>query len=138
MSNPAYPYIVVRIFAAIYQKEPLKILEGEPKVEIARGTSFVRHPRPYLPDGSISPECRQCLIDGVQRAVRDKRFRMCIVWGRDRCTFVERETVNESNEPPSGGLKTTPEFPFDAPTVPRASVIDDPEPDPLSKKRTLH
>lgn len=126
MSQITYPFVVVRVFAAVYQREPLHIVQGGKAVGVSRGDSFVRHPDPLLPDGSISPDCRELLIEGVQRAVREKGFRMCIVWGPKSCTFVEKESVNDSDEPPSGGLKLETEFPIDSPRVPRASVMDEP------------
>jgi len=100
-----FPYIVVRLMSAIYQREDLTIEEGEPCVFIGHRCSYVRHPAPFTDTGEISPGCRELLVQGVLGAVQRGRFRMCLVWARNSCTFCERDGVTrDSNEPPSGGF----------------------------------
>ena len=100
-----FPYIVVRLMAAIYQREEIDIQVGEPGVAIGYRSSYVRHPAPYTESGEISPGCRELLVHAVLAAVQKGRFRMCLVWARNSCTFCERDGVTlDSNDPPSGGF----------------------------------
>ena len=115
-----YPHLVVRIYSAVYQREELQVLTGaEPCARIGFRTSFVRHPQPFLPDGSIGPDCRELLVHAVQGAVRRTGFRMCLVWSADRCTFVEKDEIRDSDEPPSGGLDLPFKIQFEVRQPPR-------------------
>jgi len=100
----SYPYIVIHLMPAVYQREEISIACGAPSVHIGHRDTFVHHPTPFSEDG-ISQGCRDLLIQGVHEAVRRTRFRMCLVWAPDWCTFIERDgSANESNDPPSGGI----------------------------------
>ena len=104
----AYPYLVVRIYAAVYQRERIVVRAARwPMAQIGHQRSFVQRPAPFNADGTLSAPCRALLIASVQHAVRQTKFRMCIVWGPSSCTFVEVDSVIESNESPSGGLALT-------------------------------
>jgi len=98
-----YPYLIVRVFAALYQPERIRIRVGMPAVDIVHGRCCVQHPSPFEPDGSISPACRLLLVAGVQDAVKRGPFRMSIVWAPRSCTFVETDGTHDSANPPSGG-----------------------------------
>lgn len=100
-----YPYLVVRMMAAVYQREQIEIRIGEPLVHVGYRSSFVSHPAPFDATNQFSAACRQLLIVGVLDAVRRTRFRICIVWASEECTFVERDgSVLEHDAPPSGGF----------------------------------
>lgn len=100
----SYPYIVVHLMPTVYQREEIAIAHGAPSVHIGHRDTFVHHPAPFSDDG-ISQGCRELLIQGVHEAVLRTHFRMCLVWAPDWCTFIERDgSVNESNDPPSGGI----------------------------------
>ena len=100
-----FPYLVVRLMAGVYQREEIAIRVGEPHVEVGFRSSYVRHPEPFTATGEISPGCRELLVRAVLAAVQKGRFRMCLVWARDACTFCERDgTTLDSNQPPSGGF----------------------------------
>jgi hypothetical protein len=102
-STATYPYLIVRIFTAIYQRERIRIRVGSPAVEFVNRRCFVQHPVPFAVDGTLNSACRELLILGVQAAVRRLGFRMCIVWAESSCTYVETDRINESAEPLSGG-----------------------------------
>ena len=102
-----YPYLVIRLMAGVYQREPLDIQPGKPSIHVGHRSSSVRHPEPFNADGSVSKACRALLVMGVLNAVRRTGFRMCVVWDPENCTFVERDgKCEESATPPSGGLGT--------------------------------
>lgn len=104
MSAP-YPHLVVRIYSAVYQREDIAIREGPPQVHIGYRSSSVQCPEPFMPDGQLSPSCRDLLIAGVVEAVPRLRFRMCLVWGPKQSTYVELDgTTFDSAGAPSGGL----------------------------------
>jgi hypothetical protein len=99
-----YPYLVVRIFAAVYQREKIWVFKGPPAVDIVARRCFVQHLAPLLSDGTLSPDCRRLLVAGVEAAVRQLRsLRMCIVWAPTSCTYVQADSTFDSAEPPSGG-----------------------------------
>lgn len=101
----SYPYIVIRFIAAVYQRENLQVRVGAPEVHIGHRTSFIQYHEPYAEDGAISPSCRAFLLDGVLDAVRRLKFRMCVVWKKGSCTFVEPDgQFRDSDDPPSGGI----------------------------------
>lgn len=100
-----YPYIVVHFMPTVYQREGVAVQIGEPKAYVGYRGSFVCHPDPLSPTGEVALECRALLVQATHEAVQRTRFRMCVVWAADQCTFVERDgSVKESNDPPSGGL----------------------------------
>ena len=103
VGSQTYPYLVVRVFVAFYQREHIDFRVGSPAVHVAYRRSFVQHPAPFDANGIVSPACRALLIAGVQGAVRQLPFRMCIVWGANSCTYVEKDSIDESAHPPSGG-----------------------------------
>jgi len=106
-SARAFPYLVVRMMAGIYQREDFAIHVGTERIHIGHRDSFVHHPRPFADDGSVTPECRKAMIAAVLAAVRKFRFRMCLVWARDACTFVEPDgSTLAGTEPPWGGFGT--------------------------------
>lgn len=103
--NGSFPYIVIRLIATVYQKESLQVRVGSPDFHIGYRSSFVQHPCPYAENGSISPECRAYMLTAVLEAVIRLRFRMCVVWKKGACTFVEPDgQFNDSDEAPSGGV----------------------------------
>lgn len=116
IDSPAggYPYIVIRLMCAVYQRENLQVRVGAPDFHIGHRSSFVQHPSPYAEDGSIGPACRTFLLDGVLEAVRRLRFRMCVVWKEGVCTYVERDgQFKDSKEVPSGGFPLPKTIEFD-------------------------
>ncbi len=102
--NREFPYIVVRVFTALYQREDIRLLVGPQAVSICAGRCYLQHPEPLLSNGTISPDCRRLLVEGVEAAVRNlKNLRMCIVWAPQSCTYVDVDRTSESASPPSGG-----------------------------------
>ena len=117
-----YPYLVVRIMSAFYQRERIDVRQGEPAVQIGTGKSFVQHPEPWLDANAISEGCRNLLLKGVIAAVDRTKFRMCIVWDKESCSFVERDgVINESTESPSGGVNLPRKLAFDQSIVVKES-----------------
>lgn len=106
MSAP-YPYLVVRIYTTVYQREDIAIREGATAVHIGYRSTYVHHPKAYTDDGMLHPSCRERLIAAVLEAVRRTGFRMCIVWGPNACTYCEKDgAAKDSRTVPSGGLGT--------------------------------
>jgi hypothetical protein len=109
-----YPYLVVRIFSAAYQRERIDIRQGKLAVQIGAGKCYVQHPEPRLINNDISEGCRALLLAGVSAAVNKTNFRMCIKWGEASCSFVECDgVINESSESPSGGIDMPSKLAFD-------------------------
>lgn len=98
-----YPLIVVKL-GPVFQIERVAVRAGPPMAAIAYRGSFVQYPEPLDAEGELSAAARQLLLAAVQDAVRRFRHRMCIVWSRERCSYVERDGVNESTSLPEGGV----------------------------------
>ena len=116
LENPtgSYPYLVIRIYSAVYQRESIDIRQGDPSVHIGPRCTYVQHPSPWYPESELSLGARQLLLQGVSEAVTRLGFRMCVVWGKESCSFVERNgIINESTEPPSGGVALPVKIAFD-------------------------
>ncbi len=100
-----YPYLIIRLMPAVYQRHQITVYRGEPSVEISHDKNFVRHPEPITDDGAITPDCRTLILNAVLEVVKRGPFRMAVVWGEKEVSFVERDgSINESTEPPSGGV----------------------------------
>src|SRR5258706_5259447 len=112
-----YPYLVVRFMPTVYHSENIQITIGPPAVEFVERRCIVRHPTPFEADGSVSADCRALIIPAVQATVRKQRFRMCVVWATNSCTYCEADSVTEYSRPPSGGVQlvhgeyAAPDFP---------------------------
>ena len=99
-----FPFIVIRLGAAVYQAEQVFLRRGPAHVSLAVDRSILQHPDPYNADGQISSKAKDLLIQAVQVAMRRTGFRMCLVWGPVWCSFVEPDgAINNSFDPPSGG-----------------------------------
>jgi len=105
VARPRYPYLVVHLMPAVYQREEITIRLGEPKAHVGHRDCFVHHPTPFADDGSLGQGCKEVVVAAVLRAVLRTRFPMCLVWADDTCTYLERDgSVRESSGPPTGGL----------------------------------
>lgn len=109
------PYLVVRIMATVYQREPLTVVIGtQPYAKIGHGCCLVVHPRAWDDRGLLTSECRSFLVAAVLKAVTTTGFRMCLVWSASSCTFVELDgSTKDSSEPPSGGFPIPFKIAFD-------------------------
>lgn len=103
-TNLPFPYLVVRLFATVYQRIPIYFVAGAPSFLLRTDACILRLGSPPLTVGNITPETRQRLIEEVQNAVGKSKLRMCIVWSATSCTYVEERYVTEQREAPSGGL----------------------------------
>ena len=105
-----FPYLVVRIMTSVFQYETIAIGEGKPEVYVGTRRTRLRHPNPFADDGSVGSEARALLIQGVKKIVQSSGFRMCIVWGENSCSYIEKGgEVIESTEKPSGGFSLIPD-----------------------------
>ena len=76
----AYPHLIVRIYAGVYQRERIDMRAARwPMAQIGHLCSFVQRPEPFNADGTLSAPCRALLIASVHHAVRQTKHRMCIV-----------------------------------------------------------
>lgn len=100
-----FPYLVVCFMPAVFQREEIAIHKGPAKMRVGFRDSFVHHPEPFKPDGSMSADCKRLMIVGTLEAIQRTGFRMCLVWTANSCTYVEKDgSANDSDAPPSGGV----------------------------------
>jgi hypothetical protein len=109
-----YPFIVVRLAAAVYQAEKVEVRRGALAVHVGYRKSFLCHPTPLKFDHELCDEAKTLLLKETLVAVRRTGFRMCVVWGPAWCTFVEPDgALNNSFDPPSGGFPLPVPLQFD-------------------------
>jgi hypothetical protein len=106
-----FPYIVIRLAAAVYQCERLAISRGTPSVRIAPKNSQLSHPGVDEASRSLNDDARRFLEVAVLGAVQRNGTRMSVVYSADECVYLERDSsVNRSSEPPSGGISFSLDF----------------------------
>jgi len=109
-----YPYLVIRLMPAVYQRHQITVYRGEALAKISHDKNFVQHPEPITDEGVITPGCRKLILDAVFEAVTRTKFRMAVVWGEEEASYVEPDgSINESTEPPSGGVPLPNKIAFD-------------------------
>ncbi|MEE1878166.1 hypothetical protein [Altererythrobacter litoralis] len=106
-----FPYIVIRLAAAVYQCERLSLSNGSPSARIAHKNSQLIHPGVDEATGALDADARRFLEVTALNAVQKFGFRMSVIYAADDCVFLEPDgSINRSKEPPSGGLSLTVEF----------------------------
>lgn len=109
-----YPYLVVRIMPAVYQRERIDVRIGEPSVAISPNRTYVQHPEPITDDGSMSVGCRTLLLNAIKEAVNRTKFRMSVIWGEGDVSYVEHDgSIKASTVIPSGGIQLPNKLAFD-------------------------
>lgn len=109
-----YPYLIVRLMSAVYQRENIDVRKGEPLVAISPHKTYVQHPEPIADDGNMSIGCRTLLLNAVKDAVNRTKFRMSVIWGKADASYVELDgSINASTEIPSGGIQLPNKLAFD-------------------------
>ena len=109
-SERMYPYVVVRYMATVYGQFPVRFVESEQanpnKADEGESAFAVVCPKPYTVEEQLTPEARQALTDAVQSASRKSGHRLCVVFAKDDCVYVEPEgAAEQSVDPPSGGIQ---------------------------------
>lgn len=98
-----YPYVVVRVFEAIYERRPVMFLPSG-AVRPASDAIVLTHPHPFS-EGALVPECRDLLVQHLGRLSSVRGQRMCAVFAPDDAIYVEPDgTIKPSSQPPTGGL----------------------------------
>lgn len=106
-----FPYIVIRLAAAVYQCERLALGHGSPSARIAHKNSQLIHPGVDEATGALDDDARRFLEVTALNAVQKFGFRISVVYAAEDCVFLEPDgSINWSKEPPSGGLPLTVEF----------------------------
>lgn len=100
----SYPYLVVRLFAACYRRIPIQIRVGPAEMTVNHRRCSLQYPAPFDGHGALTPEFRTLITLEAQGAARHYGFRICIVWSETWCTYVEMDSIDEREDPPSGGL----------------------------------
>ena len=101
-----YPYVVFRYMATVYGDFRVEFVindQYQPK-ETTRAFVVVCD-QPYL-NGKLTVEAEKALVDAVQANSRQRGLRICVVFSKTRCVYVEpKGAVKVSVEPPSGGVR---------------------------------
>jgi len=106
-----FPYIVIRLAAAVYQCERLALSHGSPSARIAHKNSQLIHPGVDEATGALDADARWFLEITALNAVQKFGFRTSVVYAADDCVYLEPDgSINRSKEPPSGGVPLTVEF----------------------------
>lgn len=101
----AFPYLVIRLMAAVYQREAVAVHLGPARAMIKHKGSRLSHPGIAGDVKAISNASKAYFEAALVREVRRTKHRMCVVWGPDECTFVEPNgDILRKSEAPRGGL----------------------------------
>ena len=104
-----YPYVVVRYLATVYGRFPVKFVGSEPTTldsKACENAVVVGCPQPYTVDERLTPEARNALTGVARYACQQSGHRMCVVFGKKDCVYLEPEGVaKHSDKPPSGGIQ---------------------------------
>lgn len=104
-SGEAFPYFVVRLMAAVYQREIVTVDQGPALAVIKHKGSRLSHPGIADNSRAISDAAKSFFEAALVRQVRRTKHRMCVVWGPDECTFVEPNgDIQRKSAPPLGGF----------------------------------
>lgn len=107
MKPKKYPYVVIRLMAAVYMNRKVEFVEsGAAPLALGDKTFRIEYPgQAFTDDGVIFPAALACLKLEVRKFMQNNRFRCCIVLAADDSIFLEHDgSENRSNEPPSGGV----------------------------------
>ena len=103
--DKGFPYLVVRIMAAVYQREAIAVHSGPAEGQVKHRGSFLSHPGVSEDGRTINNAARTYFETVVLEVVQRTGYRMCIVWAKDDCSFVERDgSIDRNLEAPSGGI----------------------------------
>lgn len=104
-----YPHITVRYLPAVYGTFGVKFVESDQadlQSDEVEDTFVVACEKPYTLDEELTPEARQALLDVVQCASQKSGHRLCVVFGKGDCVYVEPEGASKTlTAPPSGGIQ---------------------------------
>lgn len=104
-SAGAFPYVVIRLIATVYQRETLTVDQGPARAVIKRRGSRLSHPGISDDGRTITQAAKSYFEAALVRQVRRTNHRVCVVWGPDECTYVEPNGDTErKSEPPVGGF----------------------------------
>ena len=92
-----YPYVVVRLMAALRQREEIAVYASAPRSRVGFRDSFVHHPTPFAADGAVRQGCRNVLVAATFEAVRRTGLRQCLVWPVNESSSQER-SLSTNNE----------------------------------------
>lgn len=116
-----YPYLVVRLMAAVYQREALAVKQGNPYAMVKHWGSYLSHPGVSADGKTIDTAAREYFEAAVLQMVQRTGFRMSIVWAKDECSFMEKDgSIERKLAPPSGGINAVIDY-----TRPPVSQLDD-------------
>ena len=101
-----YPYVIVRFMATVYTSYRVEFVESDQFQPAESDRAFVVVcNNPYV-DGQLTPEATEALLVAVQHASRQSGHRMCAVFGKNDCVYIEPEGPEKpSSQPPSGGAQ---------------------------------
>lgn len=107
MKQNKYPYVVLRVMAAVYIQRTVRFGEV-PAEEPVNNADIVIHCPAAFKRGRLTAEARRLLIEEVTARVVSKGFSQCIVFGPQSALYIESSgTAKLSRQPPGGGVRLT-------------------------------
>lgn len=104
MSSREFPYVIHRPMPTVYIRWNV-VFTDQLDAEVPRGTIVVHCPDAYA-DGYLTNRAREELIEHIAYRSQEDRRRMCAVFAKNDCVYVEPDGSRKvSDEPPSGGVQ---------------------------------
>ena len=87
--TPPYPYVVVRIMAAVYSRRAVEFVASSEAVLETSSRTIVIQDDEAASTNVVGGAAKQKLIERVLADVKRTGFRMCCVFGPTDCAFCE-------------------------------------------------
>ncbi|NBX77438.1 MAG: hypothetical protein EBQ92_12860 [Proteobacteria bacterium] len=99
-----YPHLIVRARPSVYVRWKVEFVE-KTEIILANGKFTPPFPNAFH-EGVLKKEALDLAIEALITITRESGYRMCFVLSPTKCFYVEPDgRVEESSEPPSGGLQ---------------------------------
>jgi len=102
--SPEYPQLIVRVRPSVYVQWKVEFAE-KTEIILANGKFTPQFPNAFH-EGVLKKEALDLALEALTAITRESGYRMCLVLSPTKCFYLEPDgKVEESSEPPSGGLQ---------------------------------
>jgi hypothetical protein len=99
-----YPYIVIRIYAAVYRQLPVVFVTDAQEKPTA-GVITILDSQPFDVGGKLTDKARKSVVIFAIHIAETKGHNACAVFSESDCVYCEKYGIEvRSNQPPTIGL----------------------------------
>lgn len=105
MTRETYPYVIKRCLPAVYHRHEV-YFEDLGNVDFTHSRRLVLHKKFLRKDNTISLKAKKLLLHLFLELAMQNKFRYCVVFAADECTYIEPDgRIEFSKLPPSDGAE---------------------------------